>query len=66
MESDTKAEKYYQFFNQQQGRGADFPVFQGTRYNQYGQGFGNIFRGFFRHVLPVVASGALTFLSELA
>ncbi|KAF0147104.1 MAG: hypothetical protein FD188_3550 [Ignavibacteria bacterium] len=46
-------------------RGGDFPVFQGARYIQYGNGFRDIFRGFLRHVLPVGEKAAVSFLGSL-
>ena len=42
-------------------RGGDFPVFQGARYIQYGNGFGDVLLGFLRHVLPVAVKGAASF-----
>lgn len=60
--AETKADFYYKVYNQQ---GGDFPVFQGARYVQYGSGFGDILRGIFRNILPVVARGAATFLGGL-
>ena len=60
--ADNRADFYYNQYNQ---RGGDFPVFQGARYVQYGNGFGDILRGIFRHVLPVVARGAANFLGGL-
>lgn len=59
---------YIQLFkgnNVQQGAGADFPVFVGSRSYQYGTGIGDILRGAFRWILPVVARGASTFLSNM-
>ena len=53
---------YFQLYNQ---RGGDFPVFQGARYIQYGNVFGDIFRGFLRHVLPVAVKGAASFLGSV-
>ena len=53
---------YFQLYNQ---RGGDFPVFQGARYIQYGNGFGDVLRGFLRHVLPLLVKGAASFLGSL-
>ena len=53
---------YFQLDNQ---RGGEFPVFQGARYIQYGNGFGDVLRGFLRHLLPVAVKGAATFLGIL-
>ena len=53
---------YFQLCKQ---RGDDFPVFQGARYIQYGNGFGDVLRGFLRHVLPVAVKGAESFLRSL-
>ena len=39
-------------------RGGDFPVFQGVRYIQYVNGFGDVLLGFLRHVIPVAVKGA--------
>lgn len=57
------ADFYYKIIQSQ--RGGDFPVFRGARHIQYGNGFGDIFRGIFRHVLPVLAKGAATFFGDL-
>ena len=53
---------YFQLYNQRAG---DFPVFQGERYIQYCNGFGDVLRGFVRHVLPVAVKGAASFLGSL-
>ena len=53
---------HVQLYNQ---RGGDFPVFQGASYIQYGNGFGDVLRGFLRHVLPVAVKGAASFLGSL-
>ena len=53
---------YFQLYNQ---RGGDFPVFQGARHSQYGNGFGDVLWGFLRHVLPVAVKGAASFLGSL-
>ena len=53
---------YLQLYNQ---RGGDFPVFQGAHYIQYGNVFGDVLRGFLRHVLPVAFKGAASFLWSL-
>ncbi|KAF0146609.1 MAG: hypothetical protein FD143_3313, partial [Ignavibacteria bacterium] len=37
-----KEDFYFKIYNQ---RGGDFPVFKGARHIQYGNGFGDIFRG---------------------
>lgn len=57
---------YIKFFegSLQTGRGVDYPVYVGTRAAQYGNGIGDILRGVWRFIFPVVASGASTFLSE--
>ena len=39
------------------------PAFQGSMY-QDGAGLGDILRSFFRHVIPIVAPGAASFLSS--
>lgn len=73
MEKDQRAETYYEFYRSHlEGRqhqhggssGADFPVFRGTRYIQYGQGFGSIFQKILRYGLPILAKGAQTFFNE--
>ena len=46
---------YFQLYNQ---IGGDLPVFQGARYIQYGNGFGDVLRGFLRNVLPVAVKWA--------
>ena len=53
---------YFDLYTQ---RGGDFPVFQGARHIQYGNGFGDVLRGFLRHVLPVAVKGAASFLGSL-
>ena len=47
-------------------RGGEFPVFRGARYVQYGNGFGDVLRGIWRTVFPVIARGAATFMQNLA
>ena len=47
-------------------RGGEFPVFKGARYVQYGNGFGDVLRGIWRTVFPVMARGAATFMQNLA
>ncbi len=63
MALDPIGEAYFEVIKAQTG--GDFPVFQGDRYVQYGQGFGDVLRGIFRHVIPVAVRGALTFLTEM-
>ena len=58
----SKVDFYYNAYNQ---KGGEFPVFKGSRYMQYGSGFGDILRGIFRRILPVVSKGAVTFLGDL-
>ena len=53
---------YCQLYNQ---RGWDFPVFQGASYIQYGNGFGDVLRGFLPHVLPVALKEAASFFGSL-
>ena len=53
---------FFQLYHQ---RGGDFPVFHGPGYIQYGNGFGDILRGFLRHVLPVAVKVAATFSGSL-
>jgi hypothetical protein len=55
---------YYKLLSGQ--RGGDFPVFKGSRFIQYGNGFGDVLRGIWRMVFPVVARGASTFLQDFA
>jgi hypothetical protein len=52
------------FKNVQEGGGANYPIFHGTRYSQYGNGFGDILRGIFRFILPIAARGVSTFVGE--
>ena len=67
MEQDPIAQAYFHSLKARQvGGGGDYPVFSGSRNIQYGQGFGDVLRGFFQHVIPVVARGAITFLSEFS
>ena len=57
---DARSVAYYEFFKNQ--RGGYLPVFQGTSRCQTGNGFGDIFRGVVRTVLPILLSGAKAFL----
>ncbi|KAF0154025.1 MAG: hypothetical protein FD188_3310 [Ignavibacteria bacterium] len=63
MANSDQANLYYQVYESQ--RGGEYPVYRGTRYIQYGSGFGDVLRGFFRNVLPVVARGAATFFGNM-
>jgi hypothetical protein len=56
---DPKVQAYYNFFRQQQ-TGGELAVFRGA--SQYGNGIGDILRGFFSRVFPVVLRGATSFL----
>ena len=56
---DPKVQFYYNYFRQQQ-RGGELAVFRGAP--QYGNGIGDILRGFFSRVFPVVLRGATSFL----
>ena len=58
---DARSAAYFELFKNQ--RGGYLPVFQGTARYQTGQGFGDIFRGVIRTVLPVLLTGAKAFLS---
>ena len=58
----TRDAIYYNYYSQ---RGGDFQVFKGTRYVQYGSGFGDVLRGIFRHVFPVVIRGAASFIGNM-
>lgn len=51
---------YYQYYAKQAGGG--YPVFQGARF-QRGYGLGNIFKGFFRWITPLIKTHALPALS---
>ena len=53
---------YFQLSNP---RGGDFAVFQGARYIQYVNGFGDVLRCFLRLVLPVAVKGAASILGSL-
>ena len=53
---------YFQLYNHS---GGDFPVFQGARYIQYGNGFADVLRCFLPRVLPIVVKGAAYFLGSL-
>ena len=64
MESDPKARAYYNLYKTHMGGG--FPVFQGARYPQYGQGFGDVFRNILKWILPVAGQAASTFIGALA
>ena len=61
---DLRSQAYYTLFKNQVG--GTLPTFQGARRYQYGQGFGDIFGGIMRTVLPVVLSGARAFLGAMA
>lgn len=56
-------ETYYKYYSAQVG-GGQLAGFQGSRY-QEGDGFGDILRGFARHVVPIIAPVASSFLSSL-
>ena len=59
---DSRANIYFDHYNQ---KGGNFPVFRGARFIQYGSGFGDILRGIFRSIIPIVSKGAVTFLGDL-
>ena len=50
MALDPIGEAYFEVIKAQTG--GDFPVFQGDRYVQYGQGFGDVLRGIFLTCFP--------------
>ncbi len=64
MESDPRARAYYNVYKYHMG--GSLPVFQGARYPQYGQGFGDVFRNILKWILPVAGQAASTFIGSLA
>lgn len=63
MSNDPRSDLYFKVYSAQ--KGGEFPVYRGSRYIQYGSGFGDILRSIFRHVFPVVAEGASAFFGNL-
>lgn len=63
MTNDPRADLYFKLYTAQ--KGGELPVYRGSRYIQYGSGFGDILRSIFRHVFPVVAEGASAFFGNL-
>jgi ribosomal protein L12E/L44/L45/RPP1/RPP2 len=61
---DARAQAYIAVFRNQHGSG--FPVFQGLDRYQSGQGFGDIFRGILRRVLPVAINVAKSALAAFS
>lgn len=59
---DAQTNIYLQYYKAQ--RGGQIQPVQGARRAQYGGGLGDILRGIFRSIFPIVARGASTFLSE--
>jgi len=64
MDSDPRARAYYNVYKYHMG--GSQPVFQGARYPQYGQGFGDVFRNILKWILPVAGQAASTFIGSLA
>ena len=59
---DTGREAFY--FNIYQQRGGAAPIFKGTRFIQYGNGFGDVLRSTERHVLSVAHNQPSTHIDE--
>ena len=59
---DPQTNLYLQYYQAQTG--GRLSAFEGARRVQVGNGLGDILRGIFRHVLPIAARGASTFLSQ--
>ena len=45
---------YFNIYNQ---RGGEMGSFKGSRFIQYGHGFGDVLRSIYRHVMPVTIKG---------
>ena len=65
MSLDHQYQAYLRYYDNQQ-RGGQFVAFRGARRWQKGDGFGDVLRGIFRWFLPVISSGASTFIKETA
>jgi hypothetical protein len=63
--NDQQVQSYLRYYSQQRG-GQLPPVFRGARQWQKGDGFGDVLRGIFRWFLPVLTSGASSFINEAA
>jgi hypothetical protein len=56
----SNVDRYIQAFSAQRGSG--FPIYMGAPYMR-GGGFGDVLRGLFRRIVPVIAKNASSFLS---
>lgn len=65
MSHDQQYQSYLRYYENQQ-RGGQYVAFRGARRWQKGDGFGDVLRGIFRWFLPVISSGASTFIRETA
>ena len=65
LNHDALVQAYVQHYDGTQSGNGMLPAFQGSMY-QDGAGLGDILRGFFRHVIPIIAPGAASFLSSAA
>ena len=63
MADPERTNQYLKYYENQAG--GSYPVFHGSRQLQYGAGFGDVLKGIFRFILPVVARGASTFLGDM-
>jgi len=63
LQQDALAEAFYVHYSGNQYGSGILPAFQGSAY-QDGAGLGDILRSFFRHVIPILAPGAASFLSS--
>ncbi len=63
MESDTRNRAYYNIYKYHMC--GSLPVFQGARYPQYDQGFGDVFRNILKWILTVAGKAASKFIGSL-
>ena len=66
MDLPPKARAYYMLYKHHYGGAAPFPVFRGSKQEQYGEGFGDVLQNIWRWIRPVISSAAGTFVSNLA
>ena len=66
MDLPPKARACYMLYKHQHVGAAPFPVFRGTKQQQYGEGFGDVFPKIWRLISPIFSSAAGTFVHNLA
>ena len=66
MDLPPKARAYYMLYKHQYCGAVPFPVFRGTKQQQYGEGFGDVFQNIWRWISPIFSSAAGTFVHNLA